>query len=136
DNARVVLALLAMLVIGGYAAYQSLPKESSPDVQIPIVYVSMSLEGISPDDSERLLARPMEQHLRAIEGLKEMRSMTYLGGASTILEFQTGFDIDKALVDVRDKVDLARPDLPDSADEPTVHEVNISLFPVIVVTLS
>jgi multidrug efflux pump len=136
NNSRVVLSLLVLLVIAGGVAYRDLPKESTPDIQIPTVYVQMTLEGISPDDSERLLARPMEQQLRSIEGVKEMRSLTYLGGASTILEFHSGFNIDKALTDVRDKVDLAKADLPDDADEPTVHEVNLSLFPVVVVTLS
>ncbi len=136
NNSRVVLSLLVLLVIAGYVAYRDLPKESTPDIQIPTVYVQMTLEGISPDDAERLLARPMEQQLRSIEGVKEMRSLTYLGGASTILEFHSGFDIDKALTDVRDKVDLAKADLPEDADEPTVHEVNLSLFPVVVVTLS
>jgi multidrug efflux pump len=135
-NARVVLALLVLLVIAGAAAYLTLPKESAPDVQRPIVYVRMALEGISPDDAERLLARPMEQKLRSIEGVKEMRSIAYLGGASTTLEFHTGYDIDRALSDVRVQVDLAKADMPQDSEEPTVHEVNDSLFPVLVVTLS
>ena len=136
NNSRVVLSLLVLLVIAGYVAYRDLPKESTPDIQIPTVYVQMTLEGISPDDAERLLARPMEQQLRSIEGVKEMRSLTYLGGASTILEFHSGFDIDKALTDVREQVDLAKPDLPEDADEPFVQEVAFSRFPVLVVTLS
>ncbi len=78
----------------------------------------------------------MEQELRDIEGVDVMRSTSFLGGANIVLEFDAGFDADLALADVREKVDLAKPGLPEDADEPTVHEVNLSLFPVLVVTLS
>jgi multidrug efflux pump len=135
-NSRVVLAGLALLLVAGWVTYRSLPKELWPDIQLPFIYVMMTLEGVSPDDAERLLARPMEQKMRTIEGLKEFRSMTYQGGASVVLEFQAGYDIDKALTDVREQVDLAKPDLPDDADEPLVQEVAFSRFPVLVVTLS
>lgn len=135
-NSRVVLAGLVLLLAAGWITYKNLPKELWPDIQLPFIYVTLSLEGVSPNDAERLLARPMEQQLRTIEGLKEFRSLTYQGGGSVVLEFQAGYDIDKALDDVREAVDLAKPDLPESADEPTVHEVAFSRFPVLVVTLS
>lgn len=135
-NSRVVLAGLVLLLAAGWITYKNLPKELWPDIQLPFIYVTMSLEGVSPDDAERLLARPMEQQLRTIEGLKEFRSLTYQGGASVVLEFHAGYDIDKALDDVREQVDLAKPDLPADADEPFVQEVAFSRFPVLVVTLS
>jgi len=133
---RMVLATLVMVLIAGTYAYITIPKESDPDIRIPVMYVNLSHEGISPEDAERLLVRPMEKELRNIEGIKEMRSTAYLGGANVVLEFTAGFDGDKALADVREKVDIAKPELPDGADEPTVHEVNLSLFPVLVVALS
>ena len=136
DNSRVVLAGLALLLAAGWITYKNLPKELWPDIQLPFIYVMLSLEGVSPNDAERLLARPMEQQLRTIEGLKEFRSLAYLGGGSVVLEFQAGYDIDKALDDVREKVDVAKPDLPEDADEPFVQEVAFSRFPVLVVTLS
>ena len=135
-NSRVVLAGLILLLLAGWVTYKNLPKELWPDIQLPFIYVSMTLEGVSPDDAERLLARPMEQQVRSIEGLKEFRSLTYLGGASVVLEFQAGYDIDKALDDVREQVDLAKPDLPEDTDEPFIQEVAFSRFPVLVVTLS
>src|SRR5690554_7073421 len=57
-----------------------------------MIYVSMTLDGISPEDAERLLVRPMEQELRALEGIKEMRSTSAEGHASVMLEFDAGFD--------------------------------------------
>lgn len=135
-RSRTVLATLLLILIAGTYAYLTVPKEADPDIDIPIIYVSMSHEGISPEDAERLLVKPMEEELEGIEGVKEQRGTAHEGGANVLLEFEAGFDADKALEDVRAKVDLAKPELPDETEEPTVHEVNLSLFPVIVVTLS
>ena len=136
DRSRTVLMTLALILIAGSVAYISIPKESDPDINIPIIYVGMNHDGISPEDGERLLVRPMEQELRSIEGIKEMRSTATEGYASVLLEFDAGFDADLALADVREKVDIAKVELPDETDEPTVNEVNVSLFPVIVIMLS
>lgn len=133
---RTILLSLFLVLVAGLYAYLTIPKESSPDVNIPIMYVLMTHRGISPEDAERMLVRPMERELRSIEGIKEMRASAYEGGANVILEFDAGFDADKALADVRAKVDIAKSDLPDDTEEPEIHEVNVSLFPVIVVTLS
>ena len=136
NRSRTVLATLVLLLIAGAFSFVAIPKEAEPDVNIPIIYVSMHHEGISPEDSERLLVRPMEAEMRSIEGIKELRATSYLGGGNVVLEFEAGFNPDTAIDDVREKVDLVRPDLPDDTDEPTVNEVNLSLFPVLVVTLS
>ncbi len=133
---RSMLLLLLFLFISGITAYQDIPKESEPDIAIPIVYVSMSHEGISPEDAERLLVRPMEKELKSIEGVKEMSSVASEGHASVTLEFDAGFDSDKALDDVREKVDRAKSKLPSESDEPTVNEVNVALFPVLSMSLA
>ena len=134
-RSRTVIASLVLILIAGFVAYNDIPKESDPDIDIPIMYVSMTHEGISPEDATRLLVRPMEQELRSIEGVKEMRSVGREGYASVLLEFEAGFDADEALSDVREKVDIAKVDLPDDTDDPVVNEVNIGLFPVLVVTV-
>ena len=136
DRSRTSLLLLLFLMLGGLAAYVAIPKEANPDVSIPIIYVSVTLEGISPEDAERLLVRPLEQELRSLEGIKEMRSMANEGQASVTLEFDAGFDAKLALADVREKVDTARSKLPEEAEEPTVNEVNVALFPVLSIGLS
>lgn len=136
SRTRMVVAILLMIFVAGTAAWISIPKESNPDINIPIMYVSMHLEGVSPEDSERLLIRPMEKELASIEGVKEMRSSGYLGGGFVLLEFDAGFDADQALEDVQKATDKAKAELPAEADEPEVSEVNFSLFPVLVVTLS
>ena len=132
----VVLSLLVVLV-GGIVAYVTIPKEAEPDIEIPIIYVSIEHDGISPEDSERLLVRPVEQELRSIEGVKEMLANAYEGGANVQLEFDAGIDTKRALQDVREKVDLAQAKLPGETDEPTVNEVKMSRFdPMLVLNLA
>jgi len=134
-RSRPVLLILCLILVAGTVAYITIPKESDPDIAIPIIYVSIHHEGISPEDAERLLIRPMESELQNIEGIKEMTSTAVEGHATVVLEFDAGFDSDTALDDVREKVDTAKSELPAETDEPTVHEVNVALFPVLVVTL-
>ncbi len=134
-NKRTVLLILLFILIAGAMAYQNIPKESEPDVAIPLLYISMSHEGISPEDAERLLVRPMEKELRSIEGVKEMTAIASEGHASVTLEFDAGFDSEDALRDVLQKVDIAKAELPYDSDEPSVNEINLSLFPILVVTL-
>src|SRR6476620_6123310 len=136
SHARLTIVTLLFLLGAGFVAYVTIPKEAEPDVRIPIVYVQLTQRGISPEDSERLLLRPVETQLKSVSNVKEMRSTAYEGGGSVLLEFEAGFDSKSALADVRAKVDQAKRDLPKDADEPNVQEVNLSLYPVLVVALS
>ena len=131
----VVMALLMILTVGAYA-YMSIPKESSPEIPIPIFYVSTGLDGISPQDAERLLVEPLETELSAITGLKQMTSNAGEGYASVQLEFEPGFDSEAALDKVKEGVDRAQPDLPEDATDPTVTEINTALFPILTVLMS
>ena len=136
SHARVFFGILIFIIAAGSSTYISIPKEAVPDVNIPIIYVSLSQKGISANDSERLLVKPIEDEVKTVEGIKEIRSTAYTGGGNVLLEFNAGFDADKAMDDIREKVDRAKGDLPNEADEPTVNEVNISAFPIILISLS
>ncbi|MBW3139711.1 efflux RND transporter permease subunit [Ferrimonas balearica] len=136
-RSRSVLMVFVLLLIAGSLTYRSIPKESEPDITIPVIYVSITHDGISPEDAERMLVRPMEQELRSIEGIDELRATAAEGHASLVMEFDAGFDPKVALADVRDKVTLAKAKLPADTEEPTVHEVTLAEEnPVITVTLS
>ena len=126
SRTRTMMVLLVFILLAGAGTYVTIPKESSPDITIPIIYVSVGHQGISPSDAERLLVRPIEQELRAIEGVKEMTSTASEGHASVMLEFSVGVDLNKAMADVREAVDLAKPKLPSDSDEPTVNEVTLA----------
>ncbi|BAO43936.1 efflux RND transporter permease subunit [Thiolapillus brandeum] len=134
---RTMILLLLLLFSAGLSSWLNIPKEAEPDIAIPYIYVSISHPGISPEDAERMLVRPMENELRAIQGVKEMTANAGQGHASVTLEFVAGFNPDKALNDVRDKVNLAKARLPDETREPTVHPVTMAeQNPVLTISLS
>jgi len=135
-NTRLVIALILVVLIAGVIAFIKIPKEADPDIPIPVLAVTVTYPGISPEDSERLLIKPLETNLRSVEGLKDITARAYQGAAVIILEFDVNFDKQKALQDVRALVDQTRSRLPTEADPPTVQEFNTSLFPVITVALS
>ena len=133
---RTTISILVFILISGSLVFNNIPKESNPDVSLPFIYVSMNLTGIAPEDSEKLLIKPLEEEVKNIEGKKELKSTSYQGGGNVLLEFESGFDPDQALLDTREKVDRVKSDLPSDADEPSVNEVNLSLFPILVVSVS
>ncbi len=135
-HARTTLSTLLLLLIAGSVSYGDIPKEAEPDINIPLIIVRVVHEGISPEDSENLILRPLELELRSVEGLKEMRAKGYEGGANIVLEFEAGFDVDQALTEVREGVDDAKPELPEDSEEPVIEEINFSEFPIVVVTMS
>src|SRR5207244_5054317 len=136
DHARLTVATLISRLCAGLVAYVTIAKEAEPDITIPVIQVHLSQRGISPEDAERLLLRPVETQLKSVANVKDMRSTAFEGGGYVALEFEAGFDSKAALADVRAKVDQAKHDLPRDVDEPQVTEVNLSLYPVLVVGLS
>ncbi len=135
NRSKVVGLLLVFLLTIGAISYISIPKESNPEIPIPVVYVSTSVDGISPEDSEDVLLGPMEAEFASITGLKEMTATASEGRGSVQLEFEPGFDSDQALDKVREAADRAEGELPSGADL-TVTEINTALFPILTVILS
>jgi multidrug efflux pump len=135
-RSRAVVVALLVILFAGVATYRAMPKEMEPDIEFPYVSVEVILEGVSAEDAERLLVRPLEQQIRNIEGIKEMLGSATEGRGSVTIEFEPEVNIDQALQDVRDRVDLARAELPADAKEPRVSEVKFSRFdPMLVINL-
>ena len=132
---RTTLSLLVLMVCVGLAARSALPIANDPHVDLPLFYVGVSLEGISPEDAERLLVQPMEIELRKLEGIVELKSTASEGMASFFVEFDVSQDLDKALTDVREAVDAAKAEIPDTAEEPFVEEMTADDFPMLQVNL-
>ena len=102
---------------------------------MPFINVRVVLPGISPEDAERLLIRPMEIELKSIEGVKQIDSIAATNVAYVTVEFDISHDQDKALTDVLEKVDRARAEFPQEAREPVVEEVSTATLPIITVNL-
>jgi len=135
SRARTVFIILFLILLSGTVAYLTIPKESQPDIDIPIMMISVGHGGISPEDSERLIVRPMEKRLSTVDGLSKITATGGEGFANLVLEFDAGFDADQALLDVQEQVDLAKRDLPGDSNDPVITEINVGLFPVVVVAL-
>ncbi|MFO1186580.1 MAG: efflux RND transporter permease subunit [Alphaproteobacteria bacterium] len=133
---RLMLAIIIVVVVAGVASLLTIPKEADPDIPIPYIYVSVYYPGASPEDVERLIIRPLETQLKSIEGVKKLSAIGSLGFGSVLMEFDINFKKEKALEDVRAAVQLARGQIPQEAEEPTVHEINVNQNPVIYVNLS
>jgi len=134
-NWRMTLGIMMFAVIGGFLAMSRLPLDAEPDIPVPFINVQVVLPGISPEDAERLLVRPLETELKSIDGLKEINGIGATNVAYVSLEFEASFDQDKAISDVLEKVDRARAEFPDDAEEPVVEEVSTSALPIITVNL-
>lgn len=134
-RARMVIAILICSVLAGAATYVKLPKEADPDIPIPFVMVTVPLAGVTPEDAERLLVRPIEQEIQSLEGLKTFNGYGAEGAGQLFLEFEIDVDVDQAVLDVKDKVDMAKRYFPQDAREPIISEFNAAQFPMIVVNI-
>lgn len=134
-RSRTVLSVLVVILLAGLVSYNNIPLESNPDVTVPVIVVTVPHEGISPEDAERLLARPMELELKTIEGVDEINSYAGEGSATIVLRFDYSFDSSQALLDVREAVDKAKVKIPSTAEEPIVNEIAAADFPIITISL-
>ena len=135
-KSRTSLSILVLLGLSGVFALNYLPKATEPDVNFPGAFVGVFYEGVSPEDSERLLAKPLEDALRTISGVTKITSTSTTGYAGVIIEFDQDVDLDEALDDVRIKVDEARAELPLDAREPTIREFTTSDNPVLTISVA
>ncbi len=133
---KVVLGVALIATLFGFFAYLAVPREAEPSIDVPFIAVTVPYPGVSPEDAERLLVKPLELELQNIEGVKLMTSVARQNMAAVSLEFDPSFDKDKALADVRAQVDLARGRFPPDAEEPLIQEANIAEEPVIGVEIS
>jgi multidrug efflux pump len=134
-KAKTTLLIAFMVIIAGSYARQEIPIAASPNVQLPFITVSVFLDGASPSDTSRLIARPLENRLKSVTGVKNIRSTSSLSYARIFLEFEVGFDIDKALVDVKQGVEETKYQLPLGAEDPQIEEYSEASFPVMNISI-
>ncbi len=136
DNKTSVFVLVFIITIMGLVSYVSLPRESSPDISIPLVIVSTPYIGVSPEDIESLVTTPIEKEIKKIAEVKEIKSSSFEGYSLIQVEFQAGYNIEDALQKVRDKVNKAETEIPADAEKPEIVEINFSEFPILTYELS
>ena len=135
SKAKTTLALALMVIIAGSYARSTISVASDPNIQLPIVSVSVFLSGASPEDASRLIARPLETRLRSVPGIKELSSSARLSYARIVAEFEVGYDIDTALRDIKQAVEEVKFKLPREAEDPQIREYSFAMFPVMNLSL-
>jgi len=136
NNRMTSFVLIFIIIVTGFYSYVALPKEAAPDITIPYIFISTPYFGVSPEDVENLVTRPIERKLKGLSDVKEIRSTSQEGFSMITVEFVAGTDVDQALQKVREKVDLAKPDIPQDAEDPMLSEINFSDLPIMLINVS
>jgi len=131
-----VFVLIAMIAVFGVYNYVTLPREMAPDINVPYITVTTTYTGVAPADIENNVTVHLEKKLKGLHDLEEITSVSAEGVSSITIEFLPDVDIDDALQKVRDKVELAKSDIPEDADDPVVAEVSFSDFPIMIVNVA
>ena len=137
DNRTSVVILMFLILITGIGAYNSMPKENYPEINIPTIYIGVVYPGNSPEDMENLITRHIEKEINSITDVTEIRSTAIQDYSTTIVEFDFDVDVSEALMDVKDAVDKARSELPSDLDqEPNIFKLDFASIPFININLS
>jgi CzcA family heavy metal efflux pump len=131
-----VLVMTVFIIVVGLISYFSLPREAAPDVKIPFMIITTVYPGVAPEDIESLITRKIEQELKTLKNVKEITSSSSESVSNIAIEFDPKVDLDYALQRVKDKVETARRELPQDAEEPVVTEVNFENMPIINIILT
>ncbi len=125
-----------LLVVFGIRFYPELGLDLNPDVELPIVSVRVSYSGASPEEMETLVAKPIENRVSQVAGIKNISTTVLEGYSETVLEFNIGVDPLQKSSEVREKIAGIRRRLPDDIDEPTVQTVDLGSRPILVYTFA
>lgn len=125
-----------LLIILGVMAYNSMPRESAPEIRRPMIFVTTIYPGVSAKDIESLITDEIEAELDGVEGLEKLASNSSEGVSSITAEFSGDTDVEVALRKVREQVDLAKSRLPKEAEDPMVKELNFSNMPILTITIA
>jgi len=135
SRSRTTLMMMSMVVLCGLLARAALPIANEPHIVLPYFLIGVMHEGISPEDGERLLIQPVEVELRKVEGIKEISATANEGFVSLGVEFEPEIDLKVALLDTREAVNRAKSEMPTTAEEPFVEQLNVDDFPLLQINL-
>ena len=135
-NPLVAVLLFALLALGGWHGFRAMRVQQFPDMDFPVVIVSVSLSGASPQQLESDVAKKVESRVASIDGVKKIRSALQTGLSTTVVEFRLEKDLQEALDEVRSAVGEIRSDLPADALDPVISKVGTSGMPLLTFSVS
>ena len=126
---------LFLMVLGGMGLSR-IGTDLFPDVSFPLVVINTTYRGASPGEVEQLVTKPIEDQVVSINGVDTMQSQSRESLSTVIMLFKLDVDVKQAALEVREKVALVRPNLPDDIDDPVVGRIDTSAAPIATYTLS
>ena len=123
---------VVVIVILGLVSYTRLGLDLLPDMELPNISVVTSYQGVSSEDIEKNVTRPIEQWVSTVSNVKEVKSVSQEGASIVMIEFESGTNLDFAAQDVREKISLFSRYLPDGAETPMVVKFNFADFPILI----
>ncbi len=136
SNFRVVMLLIMLSAIWGVYSFVSLPRESNPEVKIPVATVFTMLPGASPSDVEELVTKKVETAISGLKGIDKITSYSSNSTSSLVVEFEAGENLEDSIRRLKDKVDSIQGDLPDEAEDSSVNEISFDDRPIFNIELS
>jgi HAE1 family hydrophobic/amphiphilic exporter-1 len=131
-----VTMLMLLAVVIGLLSYTTLPVNLLPDISVPYVFVSVPYPGAGPESVADQVAKPIEDQLNTLSGVKHITSNSSEGIATIIVEFDTSVDAVRAEQDVRDKVNTVRPRLPQDVRDPVFQRIDINDAPILTMAIA
>lgn len=131
-----VFCFCILILVMGLMAYFSLPRESMPEIKQPYIFVTTTYPGVAAADMENLVTRPIESEIDGLEGINEITSSSMQSLSSIFIKFNSDISVETALRRVRERVDVAKGELPVDVNEPNVTELSSSSWPILIVVLS
>ena len=135
SRSRTTLSIFVAVMLTGFVSYLAIPVELNPDVAVPIVITTIIHEGISPEDAERLLAKPAELELKTVDGITSVSSFSSENAATIVTEFDIDFESQFALSEVREAINRAKARFPADTEEPLIQEVSAATLPVVQIAI-
>ncbi|MBN2510863.1 MAG: efflux RND transporter permease subunit, partial [Spirochaetales bacterium] len=136
EKRAAVFTFAILVLIVGTLAYINLPRENTPEIKQPWIFVTTVYPGVPPKDVETLVTIPLEEELENINGVTKISSSSYMSVSSIFVEFGSDVDTETALRRVKDRVDTAKASLPDDVQETAVQELNSSDWPIFIVSFA
>lgn len=134
-NYRFTYLIMLLIIVFGFFAIFTLPKEAQPEVKVPYAVVTTTFPGASPADTETLITNKIENEIKNLEDLNNYNSTSGLGFSSVFIEYNAEADLQDSFQKLREAVDRAKPRLPNDANSPEVTEIRLSDMPIVTYSL-
>ncbi len=125
------IAVFVVLILIGLFSFRQLPVTAMPNIDLPLVSVTVSQPGAAPSELIRQVIQPIEDSIASVNGVRHITSTATDSAASIVVEFELETNTDRAVNDVKDAVANVRADLPESIIEPLVKRIDIEGMPIL-----